>query len=1169
MVTASEIQHTRIKGELPFQNFVLKLIRAYWKDDYAEPHGRKGHKQHGADITGRDYRNGYMHAAVQCKASETDEPRRLTEQELIEEINQAKTFTPKLDIFIVAFGGDRDPKLQRKVQELNAVHEEEGLFRIVLWSWDDIVQRALDFDEVVQQLVLNNQVPVGQTLDPRRPKTEIFQELRSMHSALVNLETAIERKNKNAEGDLVLTGKLDVFRDQLRAGRGEILIEELREFVAQLPEDTHSHQRFRAYANLGSALAQAGELESACVAFDTAAAAEPGTADSHANRARAAYLRGKNEIAFKEATKALAMERNRLAATILLEAAPSIMTAAELEELVGDLAQEVEVASSLVSKYANARQHADAVRVARAIAKRDWQRDGAVGQAILGQYEDDIELRMGAPMSADQALQIDEARSHLERAWTQAKKRHDKKRWIFIAANLSSAYRLLGLDEKSEALILEVFALNPHAPSVAQRATLAFVRKGEFGAARAAMDSVLEDSTDSEDYLLAGSVALSAKDWPVVEAHAKRALELAASDSDRASACEMLVLSKFQSGTPGDAIPLADEYRTTFEPNISFEARVAEIARRLGDTDELDRARKRLSAFGKSEDLSPLDRFALADAYADDNRWSAAADLLHGLHAYDRPSEILKRRLFALYRADRRSDARALFDSLQPSALKSPELLRLGAAIYERSGLLTKALDALDNALEINPEDLRSRLDWARICIRDDKENRVRAWIRRAPIPTAGEADDLLEAAQLFDRYSRSKDGMLIGYATLQKHWGSSERIHMMYMSLILVKSKGIKFLHPKIVAEDSVVFLEDEHGVKTHYKIETASMPTNNVLKPSHPFSARLLGKKTGESVILDEGIGQPITWTIIDIKHKFLDLLHRSIEAHATLFPGSRSLGQFHIDLGSKETFEPIFEHARERARMVNEALKLYTTNVMPIDGVAKMLGLDPIDASRGLRFNSGALLDTCVGAHEERVLAFENLNGATSVLVDALTLSLWDEIEFLPLMAKLPIKVEVVQATLDALLMRADDARRAIGEKSSSLEAQGEKLTMIQVPTEYKERLLKAADALLEWVRTNAKVIPTEHVDHEDADQLAEFFSNSSFGTCATASATGAPAIIEDRRLRSFAASIGARRLSWTPAIPYVAARSQLYHPRRLRPLDLPAWREADRLRFRWRR
>lgn len=1146
MVTASELQHTRIKGELAFQNFVLKLIRHYWKDDYAEAHGLSGHKQYGADITGRDNRNGYKHAAVQCKASERDEPRALTEKELIHEVGEAKTYTPKLDVFIVAYGGDRDPKLQRKAQELSDANEAEGLFRVEVWSWDDIVNRAMNFSDVLQDLVLQNQVPTTVTLDPRRPRVESLHDLHStLQSALASYQAAMERENKNLDGDPVLTGKLDLFRDQLRSGSGEFLVEQLRALVAELPDNTHPHQRFRAYANLGSALAQADDLEGATIAFDAAADAEPHTADHHVYKARAALLRGKSQIAYKEAEAAFAIERHPFAATLLLEAAPSAVPPDKLEAEVSDQIHELDVASSLARKYAEAGAHQDAVRVARGIAKQDWQKDGIIGQAILGQFEDDIELRMGAPMDGQQALKVDEARTLLERAWNQARKRPDKRHWAFLAGNLSSAYRLLGLDEESEALILEAYALDPNGSSIVQRATLAFVRRRDFPSAQKAMEPVLKESKDPEDFLLAGSVALSAKDWPAVEELAKRAFELAVTDDSKASAAEMLVLHRYHAGSATEAIPLANEYRKQFKASISFENRVAEIARRLGDTAELEQVRKRLAALGGRSDLSPLDRFVLADAYADDNRWSEAADLLEGLHALDRPSEILKRRLFALYRADRRADARALFESLLPRALKSPELLRLGAAIYERSGLLPAALNALDRALEINPADLRSRLDWARICIRVGNENRVRAWARRAPIFEHGEPEDLLEVAQLFDRYGRRKDAMQIGYATLQRHWGQSERLHMLYVSIFLLNSKGSSFLHPKTVAEDTVVFLENGHGTKTYYKIE-AGAPSANVLTPDYPFAKELFGKKKGEQVTLAEGIGQPTTWTVVEVKHKYLDTLHRSMDAHATLFPGSRSFGLFHIDLASKDAFEPMLEQARHRARTVDEATKLYTNNVMPIDGVARMLGLDPIDASRGLRFNSGAMLDTCIGAHEERQLAFESLRGVSNILVDALTIALWEEIGLLALIPSLPIKIKVVQATIDALTMRADEARRAVSEKGGYLEAHGDKFAMIEVPKEHKESLSKAADQMLDWVRRNAEVIPTERVAHEQADQLEEFFSESSFDTCGTSAAANIPAIIEDRRLRGFATMIGAQRVSWTqPLLMLLLDQKQLTH------------------------
>ena len=98
--------------------------------------------------------------------------------------------------------------------------------------------------------------------------------------------------------------------------------------------------------------------------------------------------------------------------------------------------------------------------------------------------------------------------------------------------------------------------------------------------------------------------------------------------------------------------------RPTFTSNIRFEARAAEIARRLGDTKAIEDARGRVAAFDPKT-LNAVERFELADAYSDNGEWGKAADLLADLHKNDRPSELLNSHLYALYRANRRAEARA------------------------------------------------------------------------------------------------------------------------------------------------------------------------------------------------------------------------------------------------------------------------------------------------------------------------------------------------------------------------------------------------------------------------------------------------------------------------------------------------------------------------------
>lgn len=110
------------------------------------------------------------------------------------------------------------------------------------------------------------------------------------------------------------------------------------------------------------------------------------------------------------------------------------------------------------------------------------------------------------------------------------------------------------------------------------------------------------------------------------------------------------------------------------------------------------------------------------------------------------------------------------------------------------------------------------------------------------------------------------------------------------------------------------------------------------------------------------------------------------------------------------------------------------------MPIDGIATMLGGDPLDAARGLRFRSGVNLNVCIGAFAERDLALRAVEKGGRVLVDALTISIWDELGLLDDLVRMGMRPCVVQSTIDALSQRAQDARLGIGQDDLGVDIGG---------------------------------------------------------------------------------------------------------------------------------
>lgn len=1138
MLTYSQIQHPRPKGEREFQEIVLKLLRHEWDDPHAILHGRSGQAQQGVDISGSDKRCGFNIAGCQCKGAVKNDPRQLSAREIEEEIEAAKNYEPKLDLFIVAYCGDRDAKLQKKARELNEANKANGLFEIALWSWDDIVDRAESFPEMRREMCLQDGYIGLLALDPKRQSADLVNGIAVLHTIADKLQAHLFADTASSASaspsDAVAEAKIDIWRDQIRAGQAAATIDPLRAFIATRDGNASPHVRFRAYGNLGAAFDHTGQHDEAIEAYEQAAKAEPDSAGGHAYKAQALIARGSKPEAFEEAQAGLRIDpEQRLAAVVLIEAAPPTVKTAELERRVAATVRYVDIASSLAARYSDEGQHDNALRIARAISdeKREPLKNSAIAQAILRKFERSLELRMGMPVEQEERELLVEARDLLEVAWTWAKSRADKSLWVYLAANLTAAYRFIGEEAKADSIALEAYELAPVHPDIMERAVVAFMHKGMVDEATKTAIKYAEMGRP-RGALLAADIFAWSGNWAVLQAWAERAFEAASDDFDRARAAEHIVIAIQHTASPAEALVKSDSLRPNFPPSVGFEAGVAEAARRAGDKDALEAARMRLNSFDPGT-LNPLERFSLANAYADEGEWARAADILDGLYSLDCLSEPLRQRLLYLYRADLRAKARAFYESLRGDALKSGGILRLGAAIYEKAGMLPQALAALNTALDLDKNDLGSRLDWVRLCIRANQEKKASRWIKKAEPDFDADPDDLMELAQLFDRFGRRPEAIALGYKTLRRHWGLSERLHLMYMSLFLMHSRVDSFLVSKTVAENTVVFLENSHGGTARYRIEAGFEPAQGVLAPDKPFAQRLMGMAVGDTAIIDEGIGQRETWKIVQIKHKFLDLFHDTLEAHATLFPGSRAFGCYSIEPNTEEGFEPLFEQVRARARVAEQAADIYKNELVPLDLIGKVLGLDVIDASRGLRFQSNLTLDVCIGNAPERDQAMMQLAGVKSVIVDPATLAIWQDIGLLAELDSVPdFEVCVVQATIDLLNSRVDKARSAAKQKGGVLEARGDKIAMIEPTKQEREAWVEHSAALLDWCRENAVLLPTEPL--KGVEEATAVFSRSTIDTLGTLVETKLPAVIDDRRLRMFVSQLGAYQLGWTQAL-----------------------------------
>ena len=99
--------------------------------------GRLGQSQNGVDIYGIDTENKGW--GIQCKGIDNYSNKKLTEDEVVAEIEKAKNFKPELDFFVITTTAQKDVKIEEFVRLKDFENRRFNSFRILLYSWEDLV----------------------------------------------------------------------------------------------------------------------------------------------------------------------------------------------------------------------------------------------------------------------------------------------------------------------------------------------------------------------------------------------------------------------------------------------------------------------------------------------------------------------------------------------------------------------------------------------------------------------------------------------------------------------------------------------------------------------------------------------------------------------------------------------------------------------------------------------------------------------------------------------------------------------------------------------------------------------------------------------------------------------------------------------------------------------
>ena len=124
-----------------FESLSKKLWGELWEIPHkVKKNGRLGQPQNGVDVYGIP-KNEKGYWGIQCKGKNDDYLNAtLTTKEIDEEIEKAKKFSPKLEVFIIATTQSKDVVIEQHVREKDIESRNAKRFEIILFCWEDIVE---------------------------------------------------------------------------------------------------------------------------------------------------------------------------------------------------------------------------------------------------------------------------------------------------------------------------------------------------------------------------------------------------------------------------------------------------------------------------------------------------------------------------------------------------------------------------------------------------------------------------------------------------------------------------------------------------------------------------------------------------------------------------------------------------------------------------------------------------------------------------------------------------------------------------------------------------------------------------------------------------------------------------------------------------------------------
>lgn len=506
------------------------------------------------------------------------------------------------------------------------------------------------------------------------------------------------------------------------------------------------------------------------------------------------------------------------------------------------------------------------------------------------------------------------------------------------------------------------------------------------------------------------------------------------------------------------------------------------------------------ASFGAEGIDRVLTAVTLAKYYKDNRLYEKAIPLFETLISDAQYDELVKDYLTCLYnskinRSENIRKCLSMCASLKQAVGEVPFLIELEATIYHQLDRLQEAGPLFERLIAIDPTRARHKVNYASVLIElgGVLEKQGAKILLEIADRIEDDVESLVNSARLLARVGFYDEAIKQAYRAVLIS-ASDSQIQLLYIYLIFNRgNKKSELLDSEVVKEGFYVKVSIDGHERTYLMTDNPkAVLAKNELYKDAGLGKRLYGKKVKEKFLNEKAFGQTEAIEITQITSVYVKTFQDIMQDFERNFPEEKALRSIKADMPALA--DQLSAQLKDRAKYVDEVLKLYKSKQIPICALSTLLKIDIFKAWAGLVDTKDTNLFCSTGSFEEQKTELDLVGKTENVLLDPISLFTLCRLDILNLLPKYFGKAYVMQATINDLKDIALQEKAHQDEGYGSMTTQGEKLRLRDISPEAIKKEVEFLEKITNSVGKEIHALGLKNPIETDWQDKEQYYSKT---------------------------------------------------------------------------